>query len=119
MRTTGPPSAGSGARPHNQSRTAPSGPISPFVAACHGARSAFSAFSPRRVALSYAEQLESCQTAIAAIEARGQAYTIDGRALTRADLATLYEREQWLRGQAAREARGGGMRMRLGRPFSS
>ena len=75
-------------------------------------------FQPRRVA-TYAEQLESVQSAIAAIEARGQAYTIDGRSLTRADLATLYEREQWLRGQAAREARGGGMRVRLGVPRSS
>ena len=56
---------------------------------------------------SYADQLERVQTAIAAIETRGQASGISGRNLTKADLKTLYEREAWLRRMVAREARGG------------
>ncbi len=60
----------------------------------------------------YAQQLEEVQTAIASIEGGCQSYTIAGRSLTRANLADLYKRETWLRGQAAREARGGGIRVR-------
>ncbi len=67
----------------------------------------------------YAEQLEAVQNAIAAIEGGNQSYRLEtgigsGRAVTRGDLATLYKREQWLRGQADREARGGGVRVRYG-----
>ena len=57
----------------------------------------------------YAEQLEEVQNAIAKIESGGQSYSISGRALNRADLATLYQREKWLRVQAARELNGGGL----------
>lgn len=55
----------------------------------------------------YAEQLEEVQATISRIEQTGQAYGINNRSLTRADLKTLYEREQWLRTRAAREANGG------------
>lgn len=63
----------------------------------------------------YAEQLESVQTAIATIEGGGQAIGVNGRALTRADLRTLYDREKWLRQRLDRSDRGG-MRIRLGVP---
>ncbi len=67
----------------------------------------------------YAEQLEAVQNAIAAIEGGNQSYRLEtgigsGRAVTRGDLATLYQRERWLRSQADREARGGGVRVRYG-----
>jgi hypothetical protein len=65
---------------------------------------------------SYAQQLEEVQTAIAKIESKSQSHTVGERTLNRADLATLYQREQWLRGMAAREARGGGLRSRYGVP---
>ncbi len=65
---------------------------------------------------SYQTQLESVQAIIAQIESTGQAYTIDNRSLTRADLSTLYDREKYLRVMAAREARGGGARIRYGTP---
>lgn len=55
----------------------------------------------------YAEQLEEVQTSIAKIEESGQAYSIQGRSLTRADLATLYAREKWLRRMADREENSG------------
>lgn len=51
----------------------------------------------------YTEQLERVQAAIAAIESGAQSYSVAGRSLTRADLSTLYSREKWLRGMAARE----------------
>jgi hypothetical protein len=57
---------------------------------------------------SYQSQLESVQAAIAAIEGGAQSYSIAGRSLTRGDLSTLYEREQWLRGQVTREEANGG-----------
>jgi hypothetical protein len=61
----------------------------------------------------YTEQLESVQTAIATIESGGQAYSISGRSMSRADLETLYAREKWLRGMAARESAGrSGIRVR-------
>lgn len=41
------------------------------------------------------QQLEALQTAISAVET-SQSYEIDGRKLTRADLATLYKREDAL-----------------------
>lgn len=55
----------------------------------------------------YAEQLESVQSAIAAIEEGAQSYTIGNRSLNRGDLSTLYTREKWLRRMASREAAGG------------
>lgn len=64
----------------------------------------------------YQEQLESVQAIIAQIESGGQAYTIDNRSLTRADLLSLYTREKYLRAMTAREARGGGVRVRYGTP---
>ena len=64
----------------------------------------------------YQEQLENVQAAIEKIEDSGQAYSISGRSMSRADLPTLYERERWLRKKAAREARGGGIRIRGGTP---
>ena len=46
----------------------------------------------------YAQQLDRVQTAIAAIEEHGQIIQSGGKILTRADLATLYEREKRLLG---------------------
>lgn len=51
-------------------------------------------------------QLEEVQTAISAVMS-GQAYSISGRALTRADLAALTEREATLLARYKREQRGG------------
>lgn len=65
---------------------------------------------------SYQTQLERVQAAIAAIEGGAQSYSIAGRAMTRGDLKTLYEREERLRALAIRETRGGGMRVRSGTP---
>lgn len=65
---------------------------------------------------SYETQLERVQLAIAAIEGRAQSYSIAGRSLSRADLATLYARETRLLALIARAARGGGIRVRLGTP---
>lgn len=53
----------------------------------------------------YTEQLESVQSTIEAIETGSQSYSINGRSLTKADLAELYEREKWLRTQVAKEER--------------
>ena len=64
----------------------------------------------------YAQQLGNVQAAIAALEAGAQSYSVHGRTVTRASLQTLYQREQWLRGMAAREARGG-IRVMRGVPF--
>jgi len=55
----------------------------------------------------YSQQLEEVQAAIAAIESGAQSYSVANRSLTRADLRTLYEREQKLRALAAREKIGG------------
>lgn len=61
----------------------------------------------------YAEQLTRVQDAIAAIEEGGQSVHLPGgEQLSYADLDTLYKREKWLRRQAARETRGGGIRVR-------
>ena len=48
------------------------------------------------MAATLAEQLASVQAAIAAIESGAQSTTNDGRTLTRADLRTLYAREERL-----------------------
>lgn len=53
-----------------------------------------------------AEQLASVQAAIAAIEGGAQSYEISGRKVTRADLATLYSREEVLLTRQQRESRG-------------
>jgi len=65
----------------------------------------------------YAQQLEDIDAAIAAIETRNQSYSINGRSMTRADLATLYAERRRLQPLAAREARGGA-RIRYGVPTS-
>jgi hypothetical protein len=62
----------------------------------------------------YAQQLEEVEAAIEAIEGGAQSYNIDNRSLTRANLETLYKRQTYLKGKAAREARGGGVRTRYG-----
>lgn len=61
---------------------------------------------------SYTTQLERVQTAIAAVEERGSSVSAEGITLTRADLKTLYAREERLRVLAGREARGGGIQVR-------
>ena len=49
------------------------------------------------MALTYAQQLTSVQTAITAIEAGAQSFTgADGRSYTKPDLGTLYTREERL-----------------------
>lgn len=52
-------------------------------------------------------QLTRVQAAIAAIEGGNQSSTILGRTFTKADLATLYEREKFLLAEINRQARGG------------
>ncbi len=54
-----------------------------------------------------AEQLASVQAAIAAIESGAQSAASEGESLTRADLNTLYTREERLLNKIARAARGG------------
>ena len=49
-----------------------------------------------------AEQLASVQSAIEAIEAGAQSYTIAGRSYTRATLETLYRREERLQAKINR-----------------
>jgi len=44
----------------------------------------------------YAEQLEEVQAAITAIITGSQAYSVSGRSVSKADLATLQQREKWL-----------------------
>lgn len=56
---------------------------------------------------SYEEQLEQVQAAIEQILTRGQAVDVNGRALTRANLRALQEREKWLIQQVERQKRGG------------
>ncbi len=57
---------------------------------------------------SYTEQLEEVQTAISKIISGAQAYSVGGRSLTRADLATLQEREKYLRAMVDRETNNNG-----------
>lgn len=52
-------------------------------------------------------QLARVQATIAAIESGNQSSTVLGRTFTKADLATLYERERYLKREIARQARGG------------
>lgn len=53
-----------------------------------------------------AQQLESVQTAIAALESGAQTTTCDGQTLTKPDLITLYSREYNLLNRIARAERG-------------
>jgi len=64
----------------------------------------------------YQEQLETVQATIEEIETRGQSTDVNGRTLTRGNLATLYDREKYLRRMVGREARGG-VRVRRGVPL--
>ena len=48
------------------------------------------------MAATLAQQLESVQAAIAAIESGAQSTAVDGQTVTRADLRTLYAREKSL-----------------------
>ena len=59
------------------------------------------------MAATLAEQLASVQAAIAAIESGAQSAASEGESLTRADLNTLYTREERLLNKIARAARGG------------
>jgi len=58
------------------------------------------------MAATLAEQLESVQAAIAAIESGAQSTAVDGQTLTRADLKTLYIREENLLRKIDRADRG-------------
>lgn len=53
-----------------------------------------------------AQQLESVQAAIAAIESGAQSAASEGESLTRADLKTLYDREERLLNKIARGDKG-------------
>ncbi|NCC94784.1 MAG: hypothetical protein EOM10_16215 [Opitutae bacterium] len=63
------------------------------------------------------ERLERVQSAIEAIETGAQEVRYEGRAVTKADLKTLYEREKYLEQRIARQSRGGGIRTRGGVPL--
>jgi len=54
-----------------------------------------------------AEQLTSVQAAITAIESGAQDYILDSQRVQRADLKTLYAREQYLQRKIAREGGAG------------
>lgn len=56
------------------------------------------------------EKLAQVRAAIDKIETGGQAYTSDGRTMSRGDLKTLYEQERRLVIQLARETNGGAVR---------
>ena len=58
------------------------------------------------MATTLAEQLASVQAAIAAIESGAQTSSVDGQTLTRADLGTLYAREESLLNKIDRADRG-------------
>lgn len=57
--------------------------------------------------MTYAQQLEQVQAAIGVIENTGQEYTINGVTYKRADLKTLYTREERLLLKINRAANGG------------
>lgn len=54
-------------------------------------------------------ELAEVKKAIATIHAGGQSYRIGSRSLTRADLQTLYARQNELESKIAEESRGGGL----------
>jgi hypothetical protein len=55
----------------------------------------------------YTEQLESVQTAIEKIEGGSQSYSIDNVNYSRADLDTLYKREERLLKKVNKQSNGG------------
>jgi|GEM_PF-2192323 len=59
------------------------------------------------MAKSVEEQLEETEAAIAAVESRGQRFTIKDRELWRADLKHLEARRESLKRELARSKRGG------------
>lgn len=62
------------------------------------------------MAKTFCEQLDSVQAAIATIEASPNAQvTVLGRTFTKQNLQVLYDREEYLRPRAMREAAGGGV----------
>lgn len=70
------------------------------------------------MARTYQQQLDDVDAAIAKIERLGQSHGADGRSLSRADLATLYKRQNELTALAAREA-AGGITVRAGTPVDA
>lgn len=64
----------------------------------------------------YAEKLALVEAAIEAVLTGGQDVTYDGKRVTMADLGQLKALESHYEAKAAREARGGGMRVRYGVP---
>lgn len=60
------------------------------------------------MSVTLAEQLTSVQTAITAIESGAQSISVNGRSYTRADLKTLYDREDRLRKNIAAGVDGSG-----------
>lgn len=58
------------------------------------------------MAATLAQQLESVQAAIAAIESGAQSASSEGESLSRADLKTLYDREDRLLNKIARGDKG-------------
>jgi len=62
--------------------------------------------------MTWAERLDQIQKSIMDIETGAQSYSIANRQATKATLATLYKQEKWLIAKVAREASGGGIRVR-------
>ena len=58
-----------------------------------------------------AEQLDSVQTAIAAIERHGQSYTVDNVTYNRGNLKALYDREERILRKIANETTHGRTRV--------
>ena len=54
----------------------------------------------------YTEQLEEVQAAITAVLTGTQSHSINGRAMTRADLGTLYQMQERLMPKATKEGAG-------------
>jgi len=63
---------------------------------------------------SYKEQLEEVQEAISAVLYGAQDYQLNGRRVTRANLAELDRREKYLRAMVDRETHGDGVLARWG-----
>lgn len=64
----------------------------------------------------YQAKLDALNTAIATVETGGQDVGYEGRRIVMADLAALYRERARLEPLAAREAAGGGIRVRLATP---
>lgn len=67
------------------------------------------------MALTNKQRLDQIESAITAIETKGQSYTIGGRSLNRGNLAELYAERRRLERLVARDTRGG-LRTRYGTP---